>query len=400
MTTAVIAALGLLAWLYLFAGRGGFWRAAERDDETIAAPFSWPRVIAIVPARDEAQTIAASLGPLLEQDYPGDLAVIVVDDHSSDDTAAIARDVGARDASDRVTVLRAPDLAAGWTGKLWALEQGVRYANTLPTAPQYLLFTDADIAHARDSLRMLVARAHRDGLALHSLMAKLNAQSGGERAMIPAFVFFFQMLYPFAWVNDRTRATAAGAGGCMLVHRQMLNEAGGLAAIRGELIDDCALARLLKPLGPIRIALTDRVRSLRAYTRFSDIRRMIVRTAFTELEFSPWRLAATAAAMIIVFVAPPVLALAPTGALARALGGAAWLLMALAYQPMLRFYRLSPARGLALPAIAAIYVALTIESAILHWRGRGGEWKGRVRPGAAFAHSRKGMTTRFDAKRP
>ncbi|HJU21268.1 MAG TPA: glycosyltransferase, partial [Casimicrobiaceae bacterium] len=235
--------------------------------------------------------------------------------------------------------------------------------------------------------------------ALFSRMAKLNAQSIGERAMIPAFVFFFQMLYPFKWVNDRTRATAAGAGGCMLVHRQTLNRAGGLAAIRGELIDDCALARLLKPLGPIRIALTDRVSSIRAYPRFNDIRRMIVRTAFTELEFSTWRLAATAAAMILVFVTPPALALAPIGASARAAGGATWLLMALAYQPMLRFYRLAPAWGLALPAIAAIYVALTIESAILHWRGRGSEWKGRVRPRTAFAHSRKGMTTGFDAKR-
>ncbi|HLX27458.1 MAG TPA: glycosyltransferase [Casimicrobiaceae bacterium] len=399
MMIAIIAALGLFAWLYLLAARGGFWRAAERDDEEIVSVSWWPRVIAIIPARDEAQTIAESVGSLLAQDYPGDLSVIVVDDHSSDDTAAIAREIGARDGSDRVTVLRAPDLATGWTGKLWALEQGVRHANALPIAPEYLLFTDADIAHARDSLRMLVASAHRDGLGLSSRMAKLNAQSAGERAMIPAFVFFFQMLYPFAWVNDRRRATAAGAGGCMLVHRQTLNQAGGLAAIRGELIDDCALARLLKPLRPIRIALTDRVRSLRAYPGFADIRRMIVRTAFTELEFSPWRLAAATAAMIVVFVAPPVLALAPVGTLARVLGGAAWLLMALAYQPMLRFYRLSPAWGLALPAIAAIYVALTIESAILHWRGRGGEWKGRVRPRTAVAHSRKGMTTSFDAKR-
>ena len=397
--TITIAAIGLLAWLYLLGGRGGFWRAAERDDQTIAATSSWPRVIAIIPARDEAQTIAASVGSLLAQDYPGNLSVIVVDDHSSDDTAAIAHEIDAGDGSDRVTVLHAPDLAAGWTGKLWALEQGVRHANALSIAPEYLLFTDADIAHARDSLRMLVARAHRDGLALFSLMAKLNAQGTGERAMIPAFVFFFQMLYPFAWVNDRTRATGAGAGGCMLVHRETLNQAGGLSAIRGELIDDCALARLLKPIRPIRIALTDRVRSLRAYPRFADIRRMVVRTAFTELQFSPWRLAAATAAMIVVFAAPPVLVLAPVGEVARVLGGAAWLLMALAYQPMLRFYRLSPAWGLALPAIAAIYVALTIESATLHWRGRGGEWKGRVRSRTAVAHSRKGLTTSFDAKR-
>jgi hopene-associated glycosyltransferase HpnB len=193
-------------------------------------------------------------------------------------------------------------------------------------------------------------------------------------------VFFFQMLYPFAWVNAARRRCAAVAGGCMLVHRATLRAAGGLAAIRGALIDDCALARLVKPHGPIRIALTDRVRSIRAYPSFRPLRRMIARTAFTQLECSIWRLAATAVAMIVVFVAPPILTLwpAPAEPIARALAALAWIAMTLAFVPILRFYRLSPAWAPALPAIAAAYLALTIDSAFQHLAGRGGEWKGRM----------------------
>jgi hopene-associated glycosyltransferase HpnB len=218
-------------------------------------------------------------------------------------------------------------------------------------------------------------------------MAKLNARSAAERAMIPAFVFFFQMLYPFAWVNARRHDTAAAAGGCMLVHRESLQKAGGLAAIRGELIDDCALARLMKRHGPIRIALTDRVTSMRAYRSFGEIRRMIVRTAFTQLRFSSLRLFATVAAMIVVFVAPPLQVLGSGEPYVRALAALACTCMLLAYQPILRFYRLSPAWALALPLVAAAYVALTVESAWQHMRGRGGEWKGRVQAHAAAPDS-------------
>ena len=332
----------------------------------------------MIPARDEADAIGANLASLLRQDYPGPFSVIVVDDHSSDATAAIAREAGRAARATRVAVLHAPALAAGWTGKLWALDHGVRHAAMTGERPDYLLLTDADIAHAPDTLRMLVARASRERLLLTSLMAKLNARSAAERAMIPAFVFFFQMLYPFAWVNAPRRSTAAAAGGCMLVHREALENAGGLAAIRGELIDDCALARLMKRHGPIRIALTDRVTSTRAYGSFAPIRRMIVRTAFTQLDRSGWQLVATVAAMIVVFVAPLPFALASGDAVVRSLAVIACACMLLAYQPILRFYRLSPAWALALPLVAAAYAALTLDSAWQHARGRGGEWKGRA----------------------
>lgn len=384
--TVAIAALGCAAWLYLIAARGGFWRAADRDDAPAAVRDldAWPRVTAVVPARDEADVIGPNLASLLRQDYPGAFSVIVVDDHSSDDTAAVARAAGDDATPSRVTVLPARGLEPGWTGKLSALDHGIRHAEALPASSDYLLLTDADISHAPDTLRMLVSRARREGLLLSSLMAKLNAQNAGERALIPAFVFFFRMLYPFAWVNEPQHATAAAAGGCMLVDRNALRAAGGLAAIRGELIDDCALARLLKPYGPIRIALTDRVRSTRAYRSVGELRRMIARTAFTQLRFSVWRLLATAAALLVVFVAPPLLALSSADPLVRTLGGLGWACMALAFVPMLRFYRRSPAWALALPAIAATYLALTVDSAFQHLRGRGGEWKGRVRPRAAL----------------
>jgi hopene-associated glycosyltransferase HpnB len=380
MTLIVIAALSLVTWAYLLAARGGFWRTERRDAPSPTARHvsDWPRVIAVIPARNEAEAIGANLRSLLRQDYPGAFAVIVVDDHSGDDTAAVVRSVAAAEAPERVTVLAAPSLPDGWTGKLWAQNHGIRYAESLPEPPDYLLLTDADIHHAADTLTDLVGRAIPGQLVLTSLMAKLNCESAVERALIPAFVFFFQMLYPFAWVNRPERATAAAAGGCMLVHRASLRRAGGVEAIRDELIDDCALARLLKNEGRIRIGLTGRVRSTRAYQSFGEIRRMIVRCAFTQLKFSPWRLAFATAAMIVVFVAPPVIAVTGSG-MARMPAALAWACMAVAFQPTLRFYRGSPLWGLALPAIAAVYVALTLDSAWLHLRGRGGEWKGRLR---------------------
>ena len=379
-----IAAIGCAAWAYLLLARGGFWRAVERDDDAreVANIGNWPCVTAVIPARDEADVIGANLASLLAQDYGGPFSVIVVDDHSNDATSDIARASGSR-----VTVLHAPPLETGWTGKLAAIAHGIRHAEALDIRPQYLLLTDADIAHASDTLRMLVARARRDRLVLHSLMAKLDASSASERLMIPAFVYFFAMLYPFAWVNRRQRATAAAAGGCMLVDRDALSRAGGIAAIRGELIDDCALARLLKSYGGIRLTLTERARSTRVYRTFGEIRRMIARTAFTQLRFSWWRAGATVVAMGIVFVAPPLIAVFAQDPLARALGAIGWAGMMLSFVPMLRFYRVSALQALALPAIATAYLALTLDSAIKHLRGRGGEWKGRVTPRAALSQS-------------
>ena len=240
-----------------------------------------------------------------------------------------------------------------------------------------MLFTDADIVYVPEALEELVARAERGGLVLTSLMAKLRCASLAERAMIPAFIFFFRMLYPFSWVNRPDMRTAAAAGGCMLVQRKALRAAGGLARVRGELIDDCALGRLLKAHGPIWLGLTDRAQSHRAYRFIADIRLMVSRSAYAQLGYSPLLLAGTAAAMMVVFLAPPLLAIGSSG-MTQWLAASAWLLMTLALQPTLRFYGVSPWWGVALPAVAAMYLVFTLDSAWQHWRGRGGMWKGRA----------------------
>jgi len=376
-----IASLACVAWGYVLLMRGGFWRAAERDDDAGAVstpPVGWPRVIAVVPARDEAEVISASVASLLRQDYRGAFEIVVADDHSTDGTAALARAAAATAGmADRLVVLSAPSLPEGWTGKLWALNCGTGYVDALPVPPDYVLFTDADISYAPDALTTLVARAQRDGLVLTSLMARLHCASFGERALIPAFIFFFRMLYPFAWVNQPENATAAAAGGCMLVQRRALNAAGGIAAVRGELIDDCALGRLLKRQGPIWLGLTNRARSLRAFRSVGEIRPMISRSAYAQLRYSPWLLIGTVLAIAVTCLAPPILVAGATGA-ARLLSAAAWALMALALQPTLRFYGVSRWWGIGMPAIAGAYLAFTLDSAFQHWRGRGGMWKGRV----------------------
>ncbi|MEO8812624.1 MAG: glycosyltransferase [Caulobacteraceae bacterium] len=364
----------LAAWLALIFGRGFFWLARERDDRGPAPPIPprWPSVIAVVPARDEVDVIARSIGSLLDQDYPGDFRVILVDDDSGDGTAAAARAVAA---GERLDIVAGRPLAPGWTGKLWAVQQGIARATTAG-APDFLLLTDADIAHAPDNLRRLVARAEAGDLALVSLMARLTVETGAERMMIPAFVFFFAMLFPFRWVADPRRGTAAAAGGCMLVRREALEAAGGVEAIRASIIDDCALAARLKTRGPIWLGLTGRAHSLRPYTGFAEIGRMISRSAYAQLGYSPGLLAGTILGMGIVFVAGPAAAVFGVGA-ARLVGLAAWLAMALAFQPMLRFYRVSPLWGVAQPAIGALYTLFTIRSAVQVWGGRGGLWKGR-----------------------
>ncbi|MPZ56988.1 MAG: glycosyltransferase [Rhizobiales bacterium] len=374
----LIAFLALATWLYLLAARGGFWLAAERDELQAAPPATWPSVTAVVPARDEAGCVADSIGSLLRQDYPGAHAVILVDDNSTDATAAVARDAAAAAGqTGRLTVISGRPLPAGWTGKLWALKQGVDAAAQRPEPPAYLLLTDADIVYAPETLRRLVAKAEAERLALTSLMAKLRCESLAERALVPAFIFFFQMLYPFAWVNRPQSATAAAAGGCMLVRADVLRRAGGIARIRGALIDDCALAQVLKAQGPIWLGLTQRVRSIRPYPHLDDIRGMVARSAYAQLRYSPLLLAGTVLGMALTYLAPPMLALLGSGP-ARWMGLAAWALMALAFQPTLRFYRVSPLWGAALPAIAFLYVLFTLDSAWASARGRGGLWKGRV----------------------
>lgn len=378
MTIATILALiALAAWIYLLAFRGGFWRGRENDAEAVDEPARWPTVVAIVPARDEADVIRQAAESLRQQDYPGAFRVIIVDDDSSDGTSQEA----ARARGDHpLEVLIGAPLVDGWTGKLWAQSQGVARAEAF--APDYLLLTDADISHERTNLRRLVARAETGGLDLTSLMARLTVRSGWERLTIPAFIFFFQMLFPFAWVNDPDRRIAAAAGGCMLVRREALAAAGGLARIRGDIIDDCALARLLKARGPIWLGLTRRVQSLRPYPGLGAIGRMVARSAYAQLRFSPLLLAGTLAAMIVVFAAPPILWLIPGPGQLPAL--AAWLAMGVAMSPTLRLYRLWNVWGLTLPVAGALYGVFTLWSALMHWRGRGGQWKGRIQAPSAI----------------
>lgn len=379
MTSAEIAlAVGravVFGWATLMLANGGFWRARETDDQACPPPPIWPEVVVVVPARDEAAVIEASLRSLLTQDYPGALRIIVVDDNSADGTADLARALG----DPRLTVLRGRPLAPGWTGKLWAVQQGVEAAGE----PEYLLLTDADIAHAPDTLSALVARAQADRLTLVSSMARLRTESFAERAIVPAFIWFFKMLYPFSRVNDPRDAKAAAAGGCMLVRRDALAQAGGIAAIRSALIDDCALGAALKRQGPIRLQLSDRSRSLRAYG-WAELFGMIARSAYAQLDYNPLLLLGTVAALALLFFAPPALTLLGSGE-ASFWNSISWGLMAGLYQPILARYGRSPLWGLALPAIAAFYLAATIWSAVQHWRGRGGYWKGRAqaRLGAA-----------------
>ena len=356
---AILTALAALAiWAYLIAGRGGFWLAAERDAGFPALP-AWPAVTAVIPARDEAQCVGEAIGSLLRQDYPGPFSIILVDDQSTDGTAEVARQAAAAaGCADRLTVLSGAALPAGWTGKMWAMKQGIECAQA--SAPTYFLLTDADIVYAPDALSGLVSKAQAEGLVLSSLMVRLRCESFAERALIPAFVFFFQMLYPFAWVNRKDRTTAAAAGGCMLVRGDALRAAGGIEAIRGALIDDCALALRMKQQGPIRLGLTDRVRSIRAYPAWQDIRLMVARSAYAQLRYSPLLLAGTVAGMALTYVAPVLLALFGDG-LAQPLGLLVWAIMAIAFQPTLRLYRASPLWGPLLPVIALAYMAFTLE---------------------------------------
>ena len=371
----------LLIWLYLVVARGGFWRAVQRDDASPLdgiAPGAWPVVSAVIPARDEADCVGQTVASLLRQTYPGEFNMVLVDDQSRDRTAEVAREAAAASgAAGRLTVISGSALPAGWTGKLWAQRQGVEACENAPRPPEFILFTDADIVYAPDALQVLVARAKADGLVLTSLMAKLRCKSFAERMFVPAFIFFFQMLYPFAWANNPRRATAAAAGGCMLVRREALRAAGGLESIRTALIDDCSLAKLLKAQGPISITLTDRVHSIRAYPEIGEIRRMVSRTAYAQLHYSPLILLGTVLGLALTYLAPVALTLFARG-WPQFIGLFSWILMVLAFRPILRFYRLSVLWAPFLPVIAAIYMAFTLDSAYQHARGRGGMWKGRA----------------------
>jgi len=377
----VLSCLSLVIWCVLLFFRGGFWRTRPAAPLATAPRDAWPAVAAVVPARNEADVIAQAVSTLLAQEYPGPFHVIVVDDHSTDGTADAARAAALQlQCSDRLTVLTAKPLPPGWSGKVWAQSQGIEAVRTLGLPADFLLLTDADIGHPTDAVTQLVARADAEKRDLVSLMVRLRCDSLWEKALIPAFVFFFAKLYPFSWVNNPRNKTAAAAGGCMLVRRTALEEAGGIESIRAELIDDCSLAARIKHRGegrhPIRLDVAARSVSLRPYDNSGEIWNMIARTAFTQLRYSGWLLAGTLAGMAIIYLIPPIAAL-----VLGPLGWPAWLAwaaMCCAYAPMLRYYGRSPLWAPFLPLVALFYVGATFASAVRYWRGKGGQWKARV----------------------
>jgi hopene-associated glycosyltransferase HpnB len=394
ITLLAVGSISLVIWLCLALAPGAFWRLHEFDDDTAKheAPTAWPRVVAVVPARNEATTIAQVLASLLKQEYADEFSIILVDDHSEDATTQIARQAASElNAESRVNICTAPALPAAWTGKLWALNEGVSPAAASASsdrrgaallrpslAPTYYWFTDADIVHAPDTLRRLVSRAERDHLDLASLMVLLQAKTLPERTLIPAFLFFFLKLYPPRSIASPKARTAGAAGGCILLRSGALQRIGGFAAIRNDVIDDCALARAVKRSGGrLWMGLTRASVSLRAYTTFAEIRDLIARTAFTQLHYSPLLLLGTLLAMFLIYLAP-IAVLFARDSTPRILGACAWLLMSLLYLPTIRFYRLSPAWAATLPLSALFYTYSTCLSAARYYLGRGAQWKGRA----------------------
>lgn len=378
----LLTALACLIWLYLLLGHGRFWQSGPelspaRPDAT---PGVAPTVAIVIPARDEAPHIDATLRSLLAQDYAGPFRIIVVDDGSTDGTGTIARNTAlapAQTTGPQLTVLTGTPRPPGWSGKLWAVAQGVAEAGYA----DLLLLTDADIRHQPGHLATLVAHQQKTGCDMVSEMVALRCQSLAERTLVPAFVLFFQLLYPFYWVNDPQRPTAAAAGGTILLRRLALARIGGIEAVRGELIDDVALAAAVKQGGRIWLGHSTLADFVRPYPRFADIWRMVARTAYVQLRFSPLLLLCTTLGMALVWLLPPAETLFAPGA-ARWLGLAAWTMLAASYLPTLRRYRRSPLSAPFLPLVAAFYMAATLGSAVNHYRGRGVAWKGRAYQGA------------------
>jgi hopene-associated glycosyltransferase HpnB len=388
VTICVLASAAALAWLYLALCHGGFWRTGHRLPP-VTAPDPLPAVTAVIPARNEADMLPACLPSLLGQEYAGRLSVVVVDDDSSDDTARTAAKLGSA-GDHELTLVTARPTPQGWAGKVWAMSEGVQAATASDRAEtEYFLFTDADIAYAPGTVAQLARSAAGGQFALVSQMALLRAGNRAERLLIPAFVYFFAQLYPFRRVSRGTK-TAAAAGGCMLVRADALAAAGGLVQIAGARIDDVALAGLLKRSGGrIWLGLTTDVTSQRPYHRLADIWDMVARSAYTQLRYSLTLTVGTIIGLAWLYLLPPVAAItgvalllagssAATASWLTAAGLVGWLLMAVTYVPMLRLYGLSPLRAPLLPLIAAMYAAMTADSARRHHRGHGGEWKGRV----------------------
>ncbi len=375
----LLAGLSLLVWLGLALLHGRFWqagpvlvpvRAALRPDAA-----TWPALCVVVPARDEAASIEESLLSLLEQDYPGPYGVVLVDDRSSDGTGALARGLS----SPHLRVIDGSEPPPGWSGKLWALSQGVEQVRKLmPGEDSVILLTDADIVHERRHVATLVAKALRDGLDLVSEMVALSTESRAERALVPAFVYFFQLLYPFAQVNRPGHRTAAAAGGTILIRATALARIGGIESLRGALIDDVTLAaRVKRSGGAIWLGHSLLARSIRPYPHAADVWRMVARTAYVQLRFSPVLLVGTVLGMGLVWMVPPLATLFGQG-LGRLCGLTAWVIATLSFLPTLRRFQVSPFWALLLPAVAVFYTAATIGSAVDHHRGRGVVWKQRA----------------------
>ena len=371
-----LAAIPLAIWLYLLLARGNFWRPSEDKIEPRRLE-DWPHVVAVVPARNEATTISQAISSLAKQDYPGEFSIVVVDDHSEDGTAALAQQAANESgASQRLKIHSAAPLAPGWTGKLWALNEGI--SATSEKGVEFIWFTDADIEHAPDTLRRLVFRAEKNSLDLTSLMVLLQANTFAERLLIPAFLYFFLLLYPPRWIADPNASTAGAAGGCILLRRNVLAPIGGMASIRREVIDDCALARAVKKNGgKIWMGLTRVSVSLRGYGTFAEIRDMIARTAFTQLHYSFAFFAVALAGLFGTFLLPWILFFAYPGE-AWLLVDTAIALMTATFLLTVRFYNLSAAWALTLPFAAVFYGYATCVSAVRYWLGRGGQWKGRA----------------------
>ena len=399
---AIACAVSAAAWVYLVAAHGSFWRTGQRLPPRRSAATdgrpAWPAVVAVVPARNEADSLPGTLPALLAQEYPGEFRVLLVDDRSDDGTAAVAAELGekaARDGGAPLTVVSGQPRPDGWAGKVWAMAQGLAAAGpetgaTTTTRPAYVLFTDADITWAPTALRDLVQAAEDDDRALVSQMALLRAETAWERVIVPAFVYFFAQLYPFKKVNDPKSRTSAGAGGCMLIAAEALERAGGLEPMRDALIDDVALGTLLKKDGNrIWLGLTTDIRSDRPYPSLASLWHMIARSAYVQLRYNPALLAGTLIGLLLLYAAPPagviaaliVVAVGSTGTAVAVTGIAGllgWTLMTASYLPMLRFYRLSPLRAPALPLIALMYAAMTADSARRHYSGRAVSWRGRA----------------------
>ncbi|MDQ0814871.1 hopene-associated glycosyltransferase HpnB [Streptomyces sp. B3I7] len=391
MSAVVWIALGsLLAWLWLLLGQGFFWRTDVRLPPR-RDPEVWPPVCVVVPARDEAEVLPRSLPTLLTQEYPGRAEVFLVDDGSTDGTGELAAELSRRHGGLPLTVTSPGEPPAGWTGKLWAVRHGIGLART--REPAFLLLTDADIAHAPDSLRSLVAAAETGAYDLVSQMARLRVESRWERFVVPAFVYFFAQLYPFRWIGVRGGRTAAAAGGCVLLRAEAAERARIPDAIRQAVIDDVALARAVKGGGGhIWLGLADRVDSVRPYPRLRDLWHMVARSAYAQLRHSPLLLLGTVLGLALVYLVPPVAFLAglATGSwAAAAAGGLAWLVMTATFVPMLRYYRLPSWLAPLLPFTALLYLLMTVDSAVRHYRGRGAAWKGRTyaRPDTALEES-------------